>query len=267
MVAQSRNQACKRFDYTRYWQQSLATAVIAKAMAAHVGLAAEEAFTCGLLTQVGRLALATAYPEAYAEILARCERDGIELLAQLERERFATDHTEVTVAMLEDWGLPADYAEAVFFQSVGANNLRPGSHTGNLARVLDLGCQLSRAWLAADDERQRLLPDCLARGEKLGIDRKALLNSADLAMAEWHKWGKLFQVATPEVPQLGELADRASPMSASKSVVSAEAARPRRWSACPAGFKEPWHPRIATCSSSRRRSFAVLRRGERRSAA
>ena len=209
LVSQSRTQTCKGFDYTRYWQQSLAVAAAAKAVAVQVkSFPPDEAFTCGLLSLVGRLVLATIYPEAYAEIIARCELDGVELLAQLERERFATDHSEMTVAMMEDWGLPPEYPEAVFYQSVDAGHLPERSHTGILARVLDLGFFVSRAWMAAETERPKLWLECMARGEKLGISPTLLLALGDRAMEEWRQWAQVLKVPTPDIPSFAELAER-----------------------------------------------------------
>jgi diguanylate cyclase (GGDEF)-like protein len=215
LVSQSGALVCRRFNYDRYWQHSLAIAVVAKTLAAlEKEVVPDAAFTCGLLSQVGRLALATIYPDAYAEILARCERDGQELLAPLERQHFATDHVEVTAALLADWGLPPEYSDAIFFQSLTVEHRPESSRAGMLARVLDLAIHLARVCLEPEDQgdRDRLLQACLARGRQLGVESATLVELADRALGEeWRRWGQILNVTVPAVPSFAELADRPAP--------------------------------------------------------
>jgi diguanylate cyclase (GGDEF)-like protein len=111
LVSQTGQGACRAFDYAGFWSRSLAMGVAAQGAAAYTArIAPAEAFTCGLLAQVGRLALASVYPEAYGPVLAR-GGDPADLV-RLEREAFATDHNELTSAMLRDWGLPEVCVEA-----------------------------------------------------------------------------------------------------------------------------------------------------------
>ena len=60
----------QRFDFTAFWRHSVATAVAAKALAAHLRQNADTAFTAGLLHDLGTLVLATRYPARYEEALA-----------------------------------------------------------------------------------------------------------------------------------------------------------------------------------------------------
>ena len=60
---------CSAFDYGTFWSQSLATAIAAQEISSYTHFSPEESFTCGLLAGIGRLALATSFPEEYGEIL------------------------------------------------------------------------------------------------------------------------------------------------------------------------------------------------------
>src|SRR5689334_6081386 len=71
LLGQYRTGACTTFDYTRYWSRSLAVAIAAGALCLRVrSVPPDEAFTCGLLSDVGTLALATIYPDEYAELVS-----------------------------------------------------------------------------------------------------------------------------------------------------------------------------------------------------
>ena len=67
----NRTGGCAGFDYRRFWSRSLATGLAAQAFFLRIRvLAAEESFTCGLLAEIGSLALASLYPEKFTEVLA-----------------------------------------------------------------------------------------------------------------------------------------------------------------------------------------------------
>ncbi|MBC7779829.1 MAG: HDOD domain-containing protein [Proteobacteria bacterium] len=104
---------CLGFDYPRFWSRSLASALAAQTLCGRVRvLAPEEAFTCGLLAEIGSLALASLHPEKFAKILdtdaAPADRSAF------ERETFGADHREFGAALLEDWRLPRICIDAVF---------------------------------------------------------------------------------------------------------------------------------------------------------
>ena len=70
LLDQYRSGACKAFDYQAYWSHSLLMGLAMQALGERVRVAAaDELFVCGLLAQVGQLALATAYPDEYNILL------------------------------------------------------------------------------------------------------------------------------------------------------------------------------------------------------
>jgi putative nucleotidyltransferase with HDIG domain len=72
---------------------------------------AHEAFTAGILHDIGRLALSAALPREYDKVTS-CWREGGSLVA-LERETFGADHADVGAYLLRMWGLPLPLVEAV----------------------------------------------------------------------------------------------------------------------------------------------------------
>ena len=63
LVDQYRDGACAAFDYPGFWSHSLFMAVASQELGRMVRVGSpEDLFACGLLAQIGRLALITAYP-------------------------------------------------------------------------------------------------------------------------------------------------------------------------------------------------------------
>lgn len=211
LVSQHQRGACREFDYAGFWSHSLAMGVAAQAGAHQIGgMPPQEAFTCGLLAQVGRLALASIYPAAYKEILAGIGKGGLAELRTLERASLATDHNELTVAMLKDWGLPEVYALAVErHEDLDSVSLSTGDRALALARLLRMASRMADVCLCPSTERSDRVRELSSAGEEAGIDAATLLTLCDRVVGEWQEWGRIFQVETRAVPPLGELAERA----------------------------------------------------------
>ncbi len=97
------------------WSHSMATASFAKAIA-KVQLSAhgmvEDAFAAGLLHDVGRLVLASAFGNEYQQVLRRAAEPGARL-AICEQESFGCTHNVAGAYLLGLWGLADSVAEAV----------------------------------------------------------------------------------------------------------------------------------------------------------
>ena len=97
------------------WNHSMSTASFAKAIA-RVELSSsgvrEDAFTAGLLHDVGRLVLASAFGAEYREVLKRAAEPGV-LLASCEGDAFGCTHNGVGAYLLGLWGLTDSIVEAV----------------------------------------------------------------------------------------------------------------------------------------------------------
>ncbi len=74
----------------------------------------DEAFTAGLLHDVGKLVLAANQPKPYREMLALAESERLTADAA-ERQVFGASHTEVGAYLLGLWGLPHSLVETVAF--------------------------------------------------------------------------------------------------------------------------------------------------------
>lgn len=93
------------FDFSKFWEKSLASAVGAQFILKHVKDADnDEIFVSGLLQNLGELILAITFPDKYDTVLHRIE-EGEEQLA-VEREIFGMDNAEVGAAVAKHWGFP-----------------------------------------------------------------------------------------------------------------------------------------------------------------
>ncbi len=95
------------FDYQRFWEQSLATAVAARMLALKVKTAIdpEEVFTAALLINIGVLILAQAFPDRYDALLRQVE-DGAEGLVQREQQDLGADHAWIGAQAARHWQFP-----------------------------------------------------------------------------------------------------------------------------------------------------------------
>jgi putative nucleotidyltransferase with HDIG domain len=94
----------------RCWRHNLACACLAEEAARIAGLDRDFAYTAGLLHDIGRLSMISAWRKRYAELLDTAEPDPLGLLA-VERQEFGIPHTRAGFALLQDWKLPVIFAE------------------------------------------------------------------------------------------------------------------------------------------------------------
>lgn len=214
VLSNCRQVACESFDYPGFWSRSLAMAVAAQALSRQTNvMASDEAFTCGLLSQVGRLALASIYPADYARVLEQSRGRSPEELLRLEQQQFATDHNELTAAMFQDWGLPTVYVEAVrSFENPDGGGLPQDSRAHQLSNLFHLASHLSEVCVAAEDERAPLMSKLLTRGERAQIDPKTLMLLCDRTAQEWQEWGQTFNVTTHPVAAFADPALEREPL-------------------------------------------------------
>lgn len=92
-------------------EHSLMTARLAKRLVVNQRVA-DDAFTAGLLHDIGQIALSVSMPETYAEVL-RTSR--ARPLHEAEHERLGVSHAEVGAYLLGVWGLPFSVVEAVAY--------------------------------------------------------------------------------------------------------------------------------------------------------
>lgn len=89
------------------WIHCLACAVLTESVAHGCGIPAERAYMAGLLHDVGRLGMMTAYPQEYARLLDVATEEGLPLI-QAELDVFDIDHCMAGAWLAAEWNLPLE---------------------------------------------------------------------------------------------------------------------------------------------------------------
>jgi len=107
--------------FNAYWRNALTMGIVAKKLArSRQGLDIEEAYSTGLLADLGILVLAQLKPAEYSHIYFAHPHD--ESLLAAEREAFGCDHAQVAYRLLIRWGFSPECAEAVRFHHENVTN-------------------------------------------------------------------------------------------------------------------------------------------------
>lgn len=98
---------------TGLWEHSLGCGIAARLLSKQTGVGEpEEASVCGLMHDVGKLALLIEVPKSYGK-LVQAAREGNHFLFDLENEVFGTDHTEAGGWIAKHWNLPEELSAPV----------------------------------------------------------------------------------------------------------------------------------------------------------
>jgi len=208
LVSDDRESECPAFDYDAFWSESLARAVAASHLAQHLcGISSDEAFICGLLSQIGRLAFASAYPDRYGDMLKIADGKREDLVL-LEVEQFGIDHTALAAEMMADWHFPKLFVFAMCQRHRGEAGQQEGDpHELEFAKLIHLGGTLADILMTSLSDQNvwlRLSTEAL----ELGIGQDKLNESFDEIRDKWRDVGKIFVIPTQDVPTLEQIIDR-----------------------------------------------------------
>lgn len=130
-------QALKVPSVQRCWRHNVACAVTAEQLALRLGGTAPDAYTAGLLHDIGRMALVVAHPKQYPALLDTADIDALALL-DLERELLGMDHCEAGRWFAQQLMLPQ------VFHDVAGHHHQPAAvgPTEMLGRI-SLACALA----------------------------------------------------------------------------------------------------------------------------
>lgn len=106
-----------RFGLGELWTHSADVAALARRIVELEGgdtLVRDDAFTAGLLHDVGKIILAKNYPERYAAVLEAAGEEGVSLEAA-ERDGFQACHGGIGAYLMSVWGLPNSVIEAIAY--------------------------------------------------------------------------------------------------------------------------------------------------------
>jgi signal transduction histidine kinase/HD-like signal output (HDOD) protein len=122
------------FDRAQFWKHSLAVATAAELLAARCQprLNVHDAFVCGLLHDLGKVAFDTAMPKSFARVVeaATLTRGDV---ADIERRIIGMDHALAGKRLAEAWNLPQLITQAIWLH--GAPPMPPSAGTHSLTNA------------------------------------------------------------------------------------------------------------------------------------
>lgn len=133
----------EEFSLIQFWRHALATAVCSEVIARHIKFPKpEEAFTCGLLHDVGKIVMHQVAREMLLEIVA-VAKEGNKSFAEAESELDVPGHAFLGEYMASKWGLPQSIRAAIRYHHLDIRNastilpgLKPMIHIVSLANAL-----------------------------------------------------------------------------------------------------------------------------------
>ena len=144
-------------DYVRFWLNSVTIGLLAETLADAEGRDPTDAFTAGILHNVGRLALAQHRPVWLERTVQQAGESG-RPIHDVQRERLGFSDAELGAAMARGWGFPERLVEAVTYH---ASELRLLPDRNGLDALVLRARRYARAHGTTDglDEQSRLSPD------------------------------------------------------------------------------------------------------------
>ncbi len=116
VLGASMKEVFKRFGLTErlLWEHATRAGAVAARLTDHASIDVdrEEAFTLGLLHDLGKIALNNAAPEEYSRVVARVYNEGVTFVVA-ERDVFGFDHAELGALVAEKWKLPPRLETAI----------------------------------------------------------------------------------------------------------------------------------------------------------
>ena len=156
------------FNFTKFWQHSIATALCAKSLASFSKQNPELAFMCGLLHDIGTLLLVTKFPKEYAAVNAyRTATDCNQIDA--EQHVLMTDHAEVGSALAGHWKFPL-----AIQRSIAGHHAPSSEDLGDMASIIHAANAIVHGLDICEQENDSVSPVNEAAWNSLSLDAPRL---------------------------------------------------------------------------------------------
>ncbi len=187
-LVESLTRGARGEQYSEFWRRSLTIATVAAELAkSKRDLNADEAYSAGLLADMGELIFAQLEPERFFELVDRYPH-GPDLL-QAERDEFGFAHPELGARLLQRWELPAELVEAVALHHVDEDE------TGLLTLAVHAGDMMAHALWTPRSPYVAMSQAFLK--QEFGLDLDGYIALAVDCQREIDENAKMFGIALP----------------------------------------------------------------------
>lgn len=184
-------------DIKSLYGNIITIAVTSRKLAVACGFdAPEEAFTCGLLHDVGALYLMHHYGLKYSKVLNKARNSGN--LIDEEKSMFGSSHPEIGGLITRKWKLPQDVVDAV----VNHDNCG-GGESSKLDDIIRLAVALNReAFYLSDQYIESKITKISVISKRLGISRQQLNDITGTIMKDALEFARLLEVDIGDYEQI-----------------------------------------------------------------
>jgi len=129
------------FDRQKFWEHSISCGVAARLLAEKFNYHLRgEAFSCGILHDVGKLILSQYFAEEFNQVLLMSEEEYIHI-SKAEERVLGVTHTDIGRWLAEKWNLPSSLISAIAFHHKPSNSSKNNSQLPSLIHLADLLCR------------------------------------------------------------------------------------------------------------------------------
>jgi signal transduction histidine kinase/HD-like signal output (HDOD) protein len=180
------------FDRSGLWTHALAVGILAELIAkAHPGqqdLSTEQAFVCGLLHDIGKLALDQVLPRSYARVVEICKNKRSPI-AEIERSIVGIDHHTAGKRLAEQWGLPHVIQDCMWLHGSPYEALPDLPHRRMVGLIM-LSNAIVRRQMLGMSGNHGLVADTDVLIERLGFSRSAIQSATTQLYDELQRRGQ-----------------------------------------------------------------------------
>ncbi|NOQ88155.1 MAG: HDOD domain-containing protein [Gammaproteobacteria bacterium] len=207
----------ERTDFLKqHWQHSLYSANVSQSIAKLCNYSdPEEAYTTGLLHDIGQLVLETAYPEKYTSTFAQLSED--EIFHTLEQDEFECTHQEVGAQLLQKHGANSFVCDAVLYHHESVEHILD-AHP--LVKIINVANMLTCSFFKPEDQQVFDAAEAL-----LGLDKPLLLEMLEKSQAQMKNTAQSLEIALAIDGMDGETVKQQSASDEFKQVQLAEQVR------------------------------------------
>ncbi len=147
-----RGKAGGGFDFIAFWKHSLATAVATDVLAKQYNIhETEDAFTAGLIHDVGKLVTATVFPKQMDQIARKASQP--RWIRDVEEEILGVDHCRLGYWLAKKWQLSPEITNSIRFHHKPKN----ARENAQLVHIVHIGDAIARS-LAVGNGGDPLVP-------------------------------------------------------------------------------------------------------------
>ncbi|MCD6378302.1 MAG: HDOD domain-containing protein [Planctomycetes bacterium] len=174
-VVDDSHQIASGFDYCGFRAHCVATACAAEMLAERSGRIENPSFCyiCGLLHDIGKIALSNALPKTYRRVLQAAASERKSLIF-CEREIIGIDHTIVGRRLGRNWSIPVEIQEVIWLHHQPVGGVPGSKHIINMVLLVQLADIIARQKEIGFSGNSIFTQDVNAISSELGLSSKAV---------------------------------------------------------------------------------------------